>query len=196
MKSSATPHLLPLPITTSRSLLSPARLAQRPRYHRGSSLRSRTTASASLRTSTGLGLYSLRKRIAALGGECGVRARDDGQQGSVFWFSFPYRPDHTHILHEPSGAALPVSAEPSPQRSRNNSFAVPTLVTQTSAISGTAADAKSAAKAALLQRFQRVLLVDDTQTILKITSKALRANGFVVDMAENGTEECLRDTCI
>ena len=42
---------------------------------------------------TGLGLYSLAKRVEALGGKYGVRDRTDGQQGSLFWFTFPYRPD-------------------------------------------------------------------------------------------------------
>jgi CheY-like chemotaxis protein len=44
---------------------------------------------------TGLGLYSLAKRVEALKGRCGVRRRRDGQQGSLFWFSIPYRPDVT-----------------------------------------------------------------------------------------------------
>ena len=42
---------------------------------------------------TGLGLYSLRKRVEALTGNCGVASRDDGARGSAFWFEFPYRPD-------------------------------------------------------------------------------------------------------
>ena len=49
---------------------------------------------------TGLGLYSLFKRMEALGGDCGVRARSDGQAGSVFWFSFPYRPDTTVLSYK------------------------------------------------------------------------------------------------
>lgn len=44
---------------------------------------------------TGLGLYSLRKRIESLGGECGINDRRDGKQGTVVWFSFPYRPDQS-----------------------------------------------------------------------------------------------------
>ena len=44
---------------------------------------------------TGLGLYSLSKRIEALGGSNGVSDRSDGKQGSMFWFTFPYRPDET-----------------------------------------------------------------------------------------------------
>ena len=42
---------------------------------------------------TGLGLYSLLKRMEALKGSCGMRQRSDGKEGSVFWFCFPYRPD-------------------------------------------------------------------------------------------------------
>jgi CheY-like chemotaxis protein len=42
---------------------------------------------------TGLGLYSLAKRIETLKGTYGVRKRDDGKQGSCFYFSIPYRPD-------------------------------------------------------------------------------------------------------
>jgi CheY-like chemotaxis protein/signal transduction histidine kinase len=46
---------------------------------------------------TGLGLYSLSKRIEALTGNYGVRERKDGKQGSLFWFKFPYYPD-TNII--------------------------------------------------------------------------------------------------
>eukprot|EP00981_Chlorochromonas_danica_P013452 scaffold6381_cov159-Ochromonas_danica.AAC.1 len=42
---------------------------------------------------TGLGLYSLARRVDALNGAYGVAHRRDGKQGSVFWFSIPYRPD-------------------------------------------------------------------------------------------------------
>ena len=42
---------------------------------------------------TGLGLYSMYKRMEALGGDCGLKPRSDGKPGSAFWFSFPYRPD-------------------------------------------------------------------------------------------------------
>ena len=42
---------------------------------------------------TGLGLFSLAKRVEALQGMYGVRSRRDGRQGSLFWFAIPYRPD-------------------------------------------------------------------------------------------------------
>eukprot|EP00981_Chlorochromonas_danica_P008450 scaffold2193_cov179-Ochromonas_danica.AAC.29 len=46
---------------------------------------------------TGLGLFSLSKRMEALNGSCGVQKRPDGKQGCVFWFAFPYRPDETQL---------------------------------------------------------------------------------------------------
>lgn len=42
---------------------------------------------------TGLGLFSLAKRVDALKGRYGVKHRKDGKQGSLFWFTFPFRPD-------------------------------------------------------------------------------------------------------
>ena len=52
---------------------------------------------------TGLGLYSLSKRIDALGGTYGIDQRPDGQRGSSIWFTFPYRPDATfESLHRNS----------------------------------------------------------------------------------------------
>lgn len=44
---------------------------------------------------TGIGLFSLSKRVASLQGEFGVTSRNDGQQGSIFYFSIPYRPDES-----------------------------------------------------------------------------------------------------
>jgi hypothetical protein len=40
----------------------------------------------------GLGLFSLMKRIDALGGYSGVSSRRDLQRGSLFWFCIPYVP--------------------------------------------------------------------------------------------------------
>lgn len=41
---------------------------------------------------TGLGLYSLARRVEALQGEYGVQRRLDGLQGSLFWFTIPLEP--------------------------------------------------------------------------------------------------------
>lgn len=42
---------------------------------------------------TGLGLYSLAKRVSALNGFNGVRNRRDGDEGALIWFAIPYKPD-------------------------------------------------------------------------------------------------------
>eukprot|EP00981_Chlorochromonas_danica_P007891 scaffold1899_cov178-Ochromonas_danica.AAC.1 len=47
---------------------------------------------------TGLGLFSLAKRVDALDGLYGVRRRRDGGEGSLFWFQIPYRPDQQAAL--------------------------------------------------------------------------------------------------
>ena len=55
---------------------------------------------------TGLGLYSLAKRVEAIQGEYGVRKRKDGQRGSVFWFTIPYRPDESMLAAASTDAFL------------------------------------------------------------------------------------------
>ena len=62
---------------------------------------------------TGLGLYSLAKRIEALHGKYGVHSRRDGRQGSVFWFSIPYRPDLVSSRHTSRHLPGKIAAQPS-----------------------------------------------------------------------------------
>ncbi len=47
-----------------------------------------------------MGLYSLAKRVEALGGYYGVQRRKDGREGSLFWFAIPYTPDETTVRDE------------------------------------------------------------------------------------------------
>ena len=47
---------------------------------------------------TGLGLYSLAKRMEAMGGRYGVENRYNGKPGSIFWFAVPYRPDYSQTM--------------------------------------------------------------------------------------------------
>ena len=56
--------------------------------------------------STGLGLYSLLLRTDAIGGSCGVNDREDKEQGSSFWFTFPYRPETIENENEIDSARL------------------------------------------------------------------------------------------
>jgi len=60
-----------------------------------------------LASGTGLGLFSLAKRMEALGGSYGVQKRRDGKRGSIFWFEIPYRP----IVEPPKTLSLSVSMD-------------------------------------------------------------------------------------
>jgi CheY-like chemotaxis protein/signal transduction histidine kinase len=109
---------------------------------------------------TGLGLYSLSKRVEALGGRFGMGNRTDGQQGSRFWFSIPYTPDETSAKK----ASRPMIA----------------LLEQSSRTfkSFDSCDAHSCSLSALI--------VEDSVVVAKTTSRMLKKAGYVVDVAENG----------
>ena len=112
---------------------------------------------------TGLGLFSLLKRVASLGGECGVKDRPNHQTGSIFWFSFPYFPDTTLIV-ETNSHLSPASS------------------------SDTTCDTTTSDSSA---HFRRILVVDDSILIQKATKRMLEREGYVVDVADNGYE-CLK----
>ena len=106
---------------------------------------------------TGLGLYSLSKRIEALEGSCGVSSRSDGSQGSMFWFAVPYRPDMsaaTVICTDNNDVCL----TPNTAASDQDLFVEPL----------------------------RILVIDDSISILKVTSRLLKMNGHTVETAGNG----------
>ena len=120
---------------------------------------------------TGLGLFSLAKRIEALEGTCGVRNRLDGKQGSAFWFTFPYRPDvaaweeYEAML---SGKQKGSSSGNPTQRSGGNGTPGRTLPQL------------------------RILLTDDSPAILKVTTRFLEKAGHVVETADNGNQSLER----
>ena len=160
---------------------------------------------------TGLGLYSLSKRVEALGGSCGISDRRDGGPGSLFWFNFPYHP----------GELMTAAAVVSPQVSEESKtvesiyHVVPQDVTDSCCSEANFTDPKSSdsssayldspdnsstPSAALLshspklekkEENRRILLVEDSVLIQKTTSRALTSEGYVVDIARNGLE-CLR----
>ena len=135
---------------------------------------------------TGLGLYSLAKRIEALSGEYGVRDRKDGQKGSVFWFTIPYRPDTVTAAlmennHKFTNAQFSIAKDSlgsiskhplSPPLKRPES--VVSLLIEEKPVSG--------AKPTGLN----ILLVDDALPIVKMTSLMLRKLGHQITPAENG----------
>ena len=137
---------------------------------------------------TGLGLYSLFKRMEALGGDCGVRARSDGQAGSVFWFSFPYRPDTSASLYE--------SIQTERQNdllNENNVVSRSQPPTKVISASNLASLSSSSSLTGLglansKQTELRILVTDDAPSILKVCKRMLTTNGHTVDTAVNGNE--------
>lgn len=107
---------------------------------------------------TGLGLFSLAKRLQALDGEYGVINRRDGQHGCCFYFSFPYKPDE-------AAAALSQGLEG--QITSREVFP----------------EAEKASEEGL-----SILVVDDAVPVLKMTCLLLGKHGNRVSKAENGFE--------
>ena len=109
---------------------------------------------------TGLGLFSLAKRVEALQGRYGVQERSDGLQGSLFWFSIPYRPDQqsARLLLLDLRSASDCSSHTSPRGE------------------------------CIEKVYEHVLVVDDAPLIVKMTSMLLKRKGHQVEHAVNGAE--------
>ncbi len=127
---------------------------------------------------TGLGLFSLSKRVESLGGACGVEShhcvkQTTGVSGSKFWFTIPYRPDRNAELAE-VGCQQPCTTN-----------------TTTAATTTTATNNKTDLFKMHFEHLttnRRILVADDSTLIRKTTKKALEKAGFQVDAASNGLE--------
>ena len=146
---------------------------------------------------TGLGLYSLAKRIEALGGKYGVQSRPDGQQGSLFWFTFPYRPCTPSFLHPRSSSFKSdggVSIQSGVGKGETGTGGRGTCGRGTGGVSahggGDTQPRRVVRQPPTVLPSLRVLLVDDSSAVLKITSRFLKANGHTVETADNGYQ-CL-----
>ena len=162
---------------------------------------------------TGLGLYSLAKRLEAMNGRYGVMRRRDGLQGSLFWFAIPYRPDEASALlasKEALNAAklemyvsrshsveslmmskmkienkpppiliLSSSSSASTSSSPGNGGAGPSLVP-------TASSGTPVPQSSKLTKTLKILLVDDSPAIIKMTGMMLKRMGHQLYTAENG----------
>ena len=122
---------------------------------------------------TGLGLFSLAKRVEALKGQYGVTRRPDGAQGCLFWFTIPYRPDTVSAKLavradlDAMGKASPTARAdlPSDQLQASKSSDVPDW------------------------DFYRVMIVDDAPLVVKMVRMLLTHKGHkVVEKAVNGEE--------
>lgn len=114
---------------------------------------------------TGLGLYSLSKRVEALGGGYGSHGRLDGKQGSIFWFAFPYRPDSTALVAETLTPVVRSDASTSISKPATQNDPVEPL---------------------------SILLIDDSASILKVTKRMLCNQGHTVEICENGNQSLER----
>jgi CheY-like chemotaxis protein/signal transduction histidine kinase len=150
---------------------------------------------------TGLGLYSILKRVEALGGSCGVKPRRDGTKGSRFWFSFPYQPQDSL---PPQEQQQPQHLQPpQPQGSPSIPSCQDVDIESIRPASPTASDllrerteeeeipnSPTILIKDLNPAHGRVLVVEDSVLIQRTTSRALTKEGYVVDIARNGLE-CL-----
>jgi CheY-like chemotaxis protein len=130
---------------------------------------------------TGLGLFSLSRRVDAIGGRYGVINRRDGQQGSVFWFEIPYKPDleYANNLMDLSPRALASLAVKSPRHSAVNSPVGSFRFSSKCAVRKFVNPSTTALN---------ILLVEDTLSIQKMTKMLLKKQGHIVTVAENGVE--------
>jgi signal transduction histidine kinase/CheY-like chemotaxis protein len=156
---------------------------------------------------TGLGLFSLTKRSDALGGRCGVHAREDGKSGCAFWFAFPYRPDYTAVLDsiieekdapiKSSIANLTDLVEDVNDADTSGGPRGGGALRMLSGSPDAAGNRETGSECQLGSRVGpkksnssveglRILVVDDSQTILRMVSRTLEEKGFIVDTAKNG----------
>ncbi len=143
---------------------------------------------------TGLGLYSLAKRLDALGGDYGVSRRRDGLSGSLFWFSIPYRPDSISaadaiVIAESAPPLLDTNATITAESSNHlPSVNKPALSINTSVVPYTPPAAGGVPRTPHTKAIGtlNILLVDDALSIIKMTSMMLRKLGHSITTAENG----------
>eukprot|EP00981_Chlorochromonas_danica_P008439 scaffold2193_cov179-Ochromonas_danica.AAC.18 len=164
---------------------------------------------------TGLGLYSLAKRIEAIKGGYGVRQRRDDVQGSIFWFSIPYRPDYVLSGNETvladncmemmqSGSArlhdnehdvvVPSSNSLAGMERKTNDDDEYKIISQSGSRNSNTIPPPVRGVMRLPSGFAsifcpiHVLIVDDAPTIIKMTTIILRRIGCRVTTAENGVD--------
>ena len=127
---------------------------------------------------TGLGLFSLAKRVEALQGQYGVTGRADGEPGSLFWFTIPFRPDESSLsLMSRSGSsttflAVTPKCSPSVSSRKRPMSPAPVLLSP---------------RAVETRKFN-VLVVDDAPLIVKMTTMLLQRKGHTVQHAVNGAD--------
>jgi CheY-like chemotaxis protein len=156
---------------------------------------------------TGLGLYSLSKRLESLGGNCGVEGRSDGASGSCFWISIPYRPDRSLSQAQPNHrlvrttSSMGVRSSRGVTRNDSDQLQLASITSGYNSHDGDSADEQSVREQTGSRlRGLRILLVDDSALIRKTMSRSLINEGYSVEVARQGAEclkilEASRATC-
>jgi CheY-like chemotaxis protein len=125
----------------------------------------------------GLGLYCLAKRIEALNGHYGVHKRDDGERGSVFWFSIPYHPDRVSAA---TAAALDSSQSFSIAETEKESSPKQTETFVSIPIPLQKSNENSK------EPSLNILMAEDSLPVAKMMTGMLKRNGHYAAIAENG----------
>ena len=130
------------------------------------------------------------KRMDAIQGQYGVHRREDGVQGSVFWFAIPYRPDSVTSQIVSSSAALSANANVNAYtavNARGNPRHRP-LKAKGKASFSTPVSYSSRQPLSPLSSHKSltILVVDDSPTIAKMMVMMLRRQSHKVSIAENG----------
>jgi signal transduction histidine kinase/CheY-like chemotaxis protein len=158
---------------------------------------------------TGLGLFSLSKRVEALGGECGVDAKQNGEQGCCFWFTIPYLPAESIPARSRASSSassfmskLSPLSEVKPISPRHNKYIKSNRIHIEGMLSvdddddyvhydeeqGMILHEKPTSKTSLplSKKLAEILLVEDSIIIQKTTKRTFEAWGYEVNIAANG----------
>ena len=150
----------------------------------------------------------------ALGGTCDVRNREDGCQGSVFTFSFPYLPDPQincpRYMKSQKSVLRPVSSDSDiscsndgddhdkdeekekedkdEEKAKGKDHIEHSGLNATLQESPKESESKSLLFTAKSMPPLRILVVDDSPSIVKVAKRFLTEHGHTVDTADNGSE--------
>ena len=126
-----------------------------------------------------------------------MRNRDDGCQGSVFSFSFPYRPDpqdnSPQFMQSQKSVIRTVTStsdiSDDDKEEGNDKVNVKNIIlNELLHESAKVIPSKPLQSATMSMQPLRILVVDDSPSIVKVAKRFLTEHGHTVDTAENGSE--------
>jgi len=147
---------------------------------------------------TGLGLYSLSKRVECMKGQCGIRNRNDDKRGCCFWFSIPYVPDDAVDVEQvPAASSLALKKMDTfgsakvhplaPTSPRAAFYSAPNDSHSTDNNLSCDEETPRPCRSSIVENSQAsILLVDDAIVIQKTIGGSLRRRNFDVAVASNG----------